>query len=562
MFKKINNMKVQKRLIVCFVIVVALASLSGILGIILLTRADSDYSKALVENGFSQGEIGDFNTYLNKGGAVVRDIVLLTEEQDIQEAMAELEDIQKKTNDALTKLKVNCNTPQEKEYIKIIEEKLPLYRTQREKVTELGLKNQNTEALELFRTAARPILNEIMDAANELKEYNVTLGNEVSASLTSQSRTTIFVILVVIILTMVLSILFAIKIARAFSEPIIKVRDASAQLAQGNLDIQVQIDTADEVGEMARSFSAAAAMIKDIIHEINRSLGEVAGNNFNITIDTEFKGDFKAIQAAIEKIVTSLSDTMQQINDASSQVAMGAVQMSESAQSLAEGATEQAGAVEELTATIENVTAEVEVSAENAIKSYDQAKEYEKEAEIGNDEMKQLTSAMENISNTSKKIENIIIEIEDIASQTNLLSLNASIEAARAGEAGRGFAVVADQIGKLASDSAKSAVNTKALISSAIAEIESGNQITKRTSDALEKVIEGIKLLADASKTSSEASSAQVATMKQVEQGIEQISNVVQSNSAAAQETSATSEELSAQSENLKALVEQFELKS
>lgn len=561
MLKRLNNMKIQKRLILCFIIVVIMASISGVLGAFLLIRADNNYSKALVENGFSQGEIGTFNTYLNKGGAVVRDIVLLTEEKDIQASLAELEDIQVKTNDALTQLKKNCQTPEELKYIDIIESKLPEYREARDKVTELGLANHNDEALLLFRTEARPILNEMMNAADGLRDLNVTIGNEVSESLTTQSRITIILIIAVIVVSACLSIIFAAAIAKSFAAPILQVRNASAELAQGNLDIEVQIDTADEVGEMARSFEDAVSMMKGIIEEVSRCLGEIAANNFAITIDTEFKGDFKAIQTAMETIVESLSDTMHQINDASSQVALGAGQMSESAQSLAEGATEQAGAVEELTATIENVTAETEASAENATKSYEQAKEYEKEAEIGNNEMKQLIQAMEHISNTSKKIENIIAEIEDIASQTNLLSLNASIEAARAGEAGKGFAVVADQIGKLASDSAKSAVNTRALIGSAITEIESGNLITRRTSDALEKVIGGIKLLAEASKSSSELSTVQAATMRQVEQGIEQISGVVQSNSAAAQETSATSEELSAQSENLKALVDQFKLK-
>lgn len=561
MLKKLNNMKIQKRLILCFVIVVIMASISGALGIVLLVRADRNYSTALIENGFSQGEIGTFNTYLNKGGAVVRDIIVLTEEKDIADAVKELEEIQTMTNEAFDKLKVNCKTPEELEYIALIEKKLPEYRAIREQVAELGLANHNDEALSIFRNQARPILNEIMSAADSLRDLNVNLGNQVSESLTQQSNLTIIIILSVIILTVIVSIIFAVKIAKSFSVPIMQVRDASQQLAQGDLSIQLQVDTADEVGEMARSFAAATAMMKEIIHEVSSCLGEIAANNFDININAEFKGDFKDIQTALETIVKSLSETMQQINEASSQVALGAGQMSESAQSLAEGATEQAGAVEELTATIENVTSETETSAENANKAYEQAKEYEKEAEAGNAEMKQLIQAMDHISDTSKKIENIIAEIEDIASQTNLLSLNASIEAARAGEAGKGFAVVADQIGKLASDSAKSAVNTRELIGTAISEIEAGNAITQKTSEALEKVISGIKILAESSKTSSEMSSVQAATMKQVEQGVEQISSVVQTNSAAAQETSATSEELSAQSENLKALVDQFKLK-
>ena len=169
---------------------------------------------------------------------------------------------------------------------------------------------------------------------------------------------------------------------------------------------------------------------------------------------------------------------------------------------------------------------------------------------------------MERINATSKEIANIIAEIEDIASQTNLLSLNASIEAARAGEAGKGFAVVADQIGKLASDSADSAVNTKRLIENSINEIQLGNEITAKTTTAIESVISGIKELAESTKEISELSEVQADSMRQLELGVEQISEVIQNNSAAAQETSATSQELSAQSDSLEDLVGQFQLKA
>ena len=168
---------------------------------------------------------------------------------------------------------------------------------------------------------------------------------------------------------------------------------------------------------------------------------------------------------------------------------------------------------------------------------------------------------MVRINDTSKEIANIITSIEDIASQTNLLSLNASIEAARAGETGRGFAVVADQIGKLAADSTTSAANTKDLIENAIREIENGNAIMQRTMQSIGTVINGIQTLAESTKEISALSTSQADAMKQLEIAIEQISEVIQNNSAAAQETSATSQELFAQSTTLDESVKQFKLK-
>lgn len=560
--QKLNNMKVQKRLMLCFVIVVLFSSISGILGTILLIRTDTNYSKALVENGFSQGEIGEFNTYLNKGSAVVRDIIILTDEAEIAESQAEMKEIQELTTQALTALKENCTTKDELAYISIIDEKLPKYRELREQVTELGLQNKNEEALELFRDSARPILTEIMTAAQSLADLNVTLGNEVSDSLTAQSRITIIIIIAIIAVVFIVSVMFSIAIAKAVADPIGLVSDASAKLARGELDIQLESDAKDEIGEMTRAFQSATAMMKGYIVEINRCLSEVSSGNLDVTSNVEFHGDFVEIQVAINKIVAELNSTMSQISEAAEQVALGSGQMAQSAQTLAEGAADQAGSVEELTATIESVASMVESSAESAQASYEDAKKYENQAEESNREMQQLSVAMERISETSKQIENIIAEIEDIASQTNLLSLNASIEAARAGEAGKGFAVVADQIGKLAADSANSAVNTRELIVNSLVEINKGNEITIRTSEAINTVIDGIKKLAQSSKENSDMSSQQAEAMRQIEQGIEQISSVVQNNSAAAEETSATSEELSAQSQNLKAMVDQFQLKN
>ena len=172
----------------------------------------------------------------------------------------------------------------------------------------------------------------------------------------------------------------------------------------------------------------------------------------------------------------------------------------------------------------------------------------------------QAMEIMEQINETSEKISNIIGEIEDIASQTNLLSLNASIEAARAGEAGRGFAVVADQIGKLAEQSAQSAVNTRNLIGDTLEEIHAGNEAVDHASQTLSVIVEGVRRIAQDSEELNQIAAAQSDAMNQAESGVNQISEIVQSNSAAAEELSATSEELLAQSENMTNLVKQFKL--
>ena len=172
--------------------------------------------------------------------------------------------------------------------------------------------------------------------------------------------------------------------------------------------------------------------------------------------------------------------------------------------------------------------------------------------------MTAMVDAMTRINETSKNIENIISEIEDIASQTNLLSLNASIEAARAGEAGRGFAVVADQIRQLAEQSTKSAVDTRELIEGSLEEIAEGNKAADKAAASIETVVEGIGKIAESSRSISEISKDQANAMDQAEQGVNQISEVVQSNSATAEESSATSQELSAQAISLDELISKF----
>jgi len=346
------------------------------------------------------------------------------------------------------------------------------------------------------------------------------------------------------------------SIAKGIAVPLGELSDRFTTFAKGNLtDPFPVVDTQDEVADMINTANEMKETLKLVIADCGKHLADMASGNFDIRTDCPevYQGEFEKLLLAMRDMKNQMIVTLRSIEDAS-----GSTNLAEASQSLAEGATEQAGAVEELQATITSITENIEKSADQAHESYVQAKQYADEADNSRVQMTAMVDAMTRINETSKNIENIISEIEDIASQTNLLSLNASIEAARAGEAGRGFAVVADQIRQLAEQSTKSAVDTRKLIEGSLEEIAEGNKAADKAAASIETVVEGIGKIAESARNVRQVSRDQATAMEQAEQGVNQISEVVQANSATAQESSATSEELSAQAVSLDELISKY----
>ena len=480
----------------------------------------------------------------------------------------ENDNIESQIKDATAKLEAIINSNKKAQQGKADYEKATSaweeYLSTSDEVYKLSRDNKQAEAAKIMIGSAYESYMSFVKQLNTLHDdFQVELDN--AKTLANICTIIIFIVIIVtgIAIAVVATVIGKI-ITDSITEPVQQIDAAVASLRKGELSNieMLTYESDDEFGDTIRMLKEAMNILSDYVREISQEVKLIAQGDLTRNGDdiTPFLGDFSELKESLVYILKRFNSTLSEISGIAEQVTHNAKEVESASKSLSDGATEQAGVIQELNATIDTV---VDLAVDTAKETKNASERVKASANKANEEkekMNVLLTEMEHITEISKEIGNIITDIEDIASQTNLLALNASIEAARAGEAGKGFAVVADQIGKLAADSAKSAVNTRDLIDKTLVEIQRGNAVTITTAEAFNQIISDMDSFAEMAENTMEKANSQAESLEQIGQGIEQLSGVVQSTAASSEENTAISINLSEGADKMNERVNRFKL--
>ncbi len=405
------------------------------------------------------------------------------------------------------------NNETERQLFTVLRKSIENYNTELKKYTDLIVQGK----LDVAQAKMNAIIEYAAQAKSDsdnLLAYYVDSAEEKANKNYSEARNNQIIFPIVVICGILIGVSGGLIIVNCIIKQLNMLGQAASQIADGKLDVTIDFEKADEIGELANHF---------------------------------------------RRMIQNLNEVISNIDASADQVSQGAKQVANTSIMLAQGATEQAGSIEQLNAAIEEISAQISTNTENTASANSFASEVMRKADHGNEKMKEMLEGIKQIEAGATQISKIIKVIDDIAFQTNILALNAAVEAARAGQHGKGFAVVAEEVRNLAARSAEAAKETTAIIENAISIVDGVTGLTGETAKEFQDIVEGIKQISESLGNINVACEEQASGIVQINQSTIQISNVIQNNSGTSEEVAAASEEIAGQAEVMRNEVAKFE---
>ena len=562
-----KNMKISKKLIVSFMIIVAMIMAMGIISAFNMLRIDTDYSVSYEQMAVPMPYMARILANMQEMRVCSREFALgliTNDDARIEDAYQIVQKYIKDNKDLLDNYYTTIASQEAKttftEARNSYENEYLAFMKQAYSLAKDGLEKDLNDSI----VAIVPIMNKIILNFETSLDIKSATGLHTSEELTRQTQRLVLLIIGIVIVVTAVSVVLALYVSGLIAKPIaplsafLKKAGTTGDLTLQAHDIefiQKCSQTKDEIGEMVKS---AAAFIKHIT-DAAKSLEEIAGGDLTVEVNTLSEKD--TIGNSMKNMLVAFNNMFSEISTSTMQVSTGSKQIAFGAQALAQGSTEQASSIEELSSSISEIATMTKENAAIARKTSMLSTTIKDSAEKGNHQMDEMIAAVGEISEASKDISKIIKTIDDIAFQTNILALNAAVEAARAGQHGKGFAVVAEEVRSLASKSAEAAKDTGDMIQNSMEKAELGARMAGETAESLKEIVTGINESNQLIMEIANASEQQSQGIMQINIGIDQVTQVVQQNSATAEESASASEQISSQSDTLQQLIMQFKLK-
>ena len=417
----------------------------------------------------------------------------------------------------------------------------------------------NTAMLKSEDNKSQILITPIKDYSGVIKGYiKSVISREATLNSLQQMYSTIAL---TTIIGLIIAIALIYIISSSITKPVKKLSLVTDQLVNDNWDVSIDINSKDEIGQLAGDINSLVNRLKlytAYIDEVSTLLKQLGEGNLDLEFKQTYDGNFRKLKDSLNNTAFMLKDILLNIKAVSEQVASASEQLSQGAQELSQSSAEQAGTFEKFSEKINKISDQIIQNSQNANATRQISTETNALTSRGKQQMEEVIVAMGEINDSSMEISKIAKNIDNISFQTNILALNASVEAARAGISGKGFAVVAEEVGNLASKSTESAKLAAQLVNSTLEAIKKGTKIVDDTVESFTEIFKNSQNTVNLLENISDESNKQIDSMIELKDGIVQISITVESNSATAEETAATSEDLSNQAAKLKELISVF----